>query len=83
MKRLTHHTNGPRRAALAALITSLVLVAFLAPTPASAEPAQKVTICHATGSETNPYVRITVSVNAVEAHRAHQDGQDIIPAPNT
>ena len=61
---------------------SLGLVAFLAPTPgASAAPAGKTTICHATGSLTNPYVRITVSNDALAAHDAHQDGRDIIPAP--
>jgi hypothetical protein len=38
----------------------------------------KVTICHATGSETNPYVRITVSVNAQKAHDRHQNDEDII-----
>ena len=38
----------------------------------------KVTICHATGSETNPYVLITVSENAVPAHTRHQDGEDIV-----
>jgi hypothetical protein len=38
----------------------------------------KVTICHATGSETNPYVRITVGVNALPAHTRHQDGEDIV-----
>jgi hypothetical protein len=41
----------------------------------------KVTICHATGSATNPYVEITISVNALPAHERHQDGRDIIPAP--
>jgi len=41
----------------------------------------KVTICHATGSETNPFVRITVSVNAQKAHDRHQNDEDIIPAP--
>jgi hypothetical protein len=41
----------------------------------------KVTICHATHSDTNPYVEITISVNALAAHRSHQDGEDIIPAP--
>ncbi|MFP5577702.1 MAG: hypothetical protein ACLGIZ_05615 [Acidimicrobiia bacterium] len=41
--------------------------------------AEKVTICHATGSETNPYVVITVSVNSLEeGHGAHED--DVIPA---
>jgi hypothetical protein len=41
----------------------------------------KTTICHATGSETNPYVLITISNNALDAHARHQDGEDIIPAP--
>ena len=41
----------------------------------------KTTICHATGSETNPYVQITVSNNALAAHSRHQGGRDIIPAP--
>jgi hypothetical protein len=42
--------------------------------------AGKMTICHATGSATNPYVTITISNNAIPAHRRHQDGRDIIPA---
>jgi hypothetical protein len=41
----------------------------------------KITICHATGSATNPYVIITISVNGLNGHRDHQDGRDIIPAP--
>ena len=44
-------------------------------------PAGKTTICHATGSATNPYVTITISDNALPAHARHQDGRDIIPAP--
>jgi hypothetical protein len=41
----------------------------------------KVTICHATGSTTNPYVRISPNANGVIAgHQAHQDERDIIPA---
>jgi hypothetical protein len=51
-----------------------------AKTPSAAK-AGKVTICHATGSATNPYVTITISQNAADAHRAHQDGRDIVPAP--
>jgi hypothetical protein len=43
--------------------------------------AGKTTICHATGSATNPFVTITISDNALPAHRRHQDGRDIIPAP--
>ena len=39
----------------------------------------KVTICHATGSETNPYNEITVSVNGLNGHDKHEG--DIIPVP--
>jgi hypothetical protein len=45
--------------------------------------AGKTTICHATGSATNPYVKITVSSNAVPAHTRHQDGRDIILTDST
>jgi hypothetical protein len=41
----------------------------------------KITICHATGSDKNPFVEITISVDALPAHLDHQDGRDIIPAP--
>lgn len=41
------------------------------------EGSHKVNICHATGSETNPYVFITVSEHAAQAHRNHQDRRDI------
>lgn len=33
----------------------------------------KVTICHFTGSATNPFVVITISVNALPAHLRHGD----------
>jgi hypothetical protein len=46
--------------------------------PASAV-AEKITICHATGSAKNPYVEITVNVNGLNGHDKH-DG-DLIPAP--
>ena len=60
-----------------------------APAPAAAQKApaakdnghEKVTICHATGSETNPFVTITIAEPAVAAHRRHQHEEDIIPAP--
>ncbi|MEX2195177.1 MAG: hypothetical protein WD844_07805 [Thermoleophilaceae bacterium] len=38
----------------------------------------KTTICHATGSDTNPYVEITIANPALPAHRRHGD---IVPAP--
>ncbi len=53
--------------------------------PASAPDAQgnkngKITLCHATGSATNPYVEITVSVEGATHGHANHPG-DIIPAP--
>lgn len=48
--------------------------------PSSHSHAGKTTICHATHSETNPYVKITPSNNAIPAHDRHQDDEDIIPA---
>ena len=51
--------------------------------PAAAAPAPAmahVTICHATGSSSNPYVRISPSVAGVfNGHLGHQDGRDIVP----
>lgn len=47
----------------------------------SNNPGNKVTICHATGSATNPFVVITPNVNGIiNGHYAHQDGRDIIPS---
>jgi hypothetical protein len=46
--------------------------------PASSA-VEKITICHATGSEKNPYVKITVSVNGLNGHGGHSG--DIIPVP--
>jgi hypothetical protein len=51
-------------------------------------PAGKITICHATKSEKNPYVEITISVNGLHGHGPAEDPhhhagswKDIIPAP--
>lgn len=56
------------------------------PVPAAGCPASlveinngEITLCHATGSETNPYNEITVSVNGLNGHGRHEG--DIIPAP--
>jgi hypothetical protein len=38
----------------------------------------KITICHATSSEKNPYNEITVSINGLNGHGKHEG--DIIPA---
>jgi hypothetical protein len=47
----------------------------------SDNPGNKVTICHATGSATNPFVVISPNANGViNGHYGHQDGRDIIPS---
>ncbi|MGH3084048.1 MAG: hypothetical protein ACRDNP_08320 [Gaiellaceae bacterium] len=40
---------------------------------------KKVTICHHTGSQTNPFVNIAVSRNALPAHLAHGDTLGLCP----
>jgi len=49
----------------------LVGAAFVVTSVNASEP--KVTICHHTGSETNPLVMIEVSASALPAHLAHGD----------
>jgi len=50
------------------------------PAAAASTPMAHVTICHATGSATNPYVRISPSVSGVyHGHLGHQDLRDIVP----
>lgn len=70
------HRSWVAKAAGAACL----LVLAIAPGASAASPG-KTTICHATGSAKNPYVKITVSNKALKAHRHHHDGRDIIPAP--
>jgi hypothetical protein len=49
------------------------------PKKAVATGASKVTICHATGSETKPYEEITLSGSGLDGHDKHAG--DIIPMP--
>jgi hypothetical protein len=49
------------------------------PTSPAANNGGMVTICHATGSEKNPYIQITISVNGLNGHDKHEG--DIIPMP--
>lgn len=60
-------------------VTSALMLAFGLALPTHAGPPPKVTLCHATGSETNPYVSITVAAPAVlnAGHGDHE--RDIIP----
>lgn len=57
--------------AAVSLMSTVVLVSRDAD-PASATPGAKVTICHRTRSITNPYRRITVSVNSIQGNSGHQ-----------
>jgi hypothetical protein len=45
-------------------LAAFVTASAIAVGAASAAPAEKVTICHGTASESNPYVAITVSANS-------------------
>jgi hypothetical protein len=68
---------------LAALgVTGLALLGATAPAVATdnANTDHKITICHATGSDSNPYVAVTVDLHALETHMNHQHDGDIIPA---
>jgi hypothetical protein len=40
----------------------------------------KITICHATNSTTNPYYEPEISINGLDGHAAHAN--DLIPAPD-
>ncbi len=55
------------------------LTLLVLPLIAVANDAGKITICHATGSKTNPYVEIRISVKGLNGHRNHEG--DVIPAP--
>lgn len=56
------------------------VVATLAVNTAVAAQDDKISICHASGSDTNPYNMITISKSAAfHAHVNHQDDQDIVP----
>ena len=64
------------------LLASTAGAAAGAPTIAAAGGGTTtVTICHATRSLSHPYVLITVSKAGADAHKAHQDRRDIVPAP--
>ena len=57
-----------------------ILAASLSLAGATAANAttEKTTICHATSSESNPWVQITVADSSLDAHEGHSD---LIPAP--
>lgn len=74
-------THAPRKVLSAALLVALGAALLVFATPATAT-ADKVAICHATGSESNPFVLIEPSAAGVyNGHLGadHQNGEDIIP----
>ncbi len=60
---MDHHSSSSLKvgAGVAVVLTLLCVLS----TPAVAKPQDKVTICHATSSVTNPYVQNTVNENAI------------------
>jgi ABC-type sugar transport system substrate-binding protein len=55
---------------IVANLAAIVVAAILAASPA-AGAADKVTICHFTGSAHNPFVMITISESALAKHMSH------------
>jgi hypothetical protein len=78
-------TKTGRRARITAILAAVPFAAIAAlgvgsSASASPPPDHKVTYCHATHSETNPFVVITTDELAVvRGHQNHQDFEDVIP----
>lgn len=78
-KRFTARRAATFLAALGALVMSSGVALTVVATPANA--ATKVTFCHSTGSEQNPWVELTTSVNAFYVgHVLKQHTEDVYPA---
>jgi hypothetical protein len=70
-------------ASLASVGYAAGLVPFVHTSPTAAQyPTSKVTICHHTHSQKNPFVTITVSQNALKAHLGNH-GDTVGPCPQT
>ncbi len=76
---------SPSRALLTALLVLSLLLAMFAAMAVRSDTAsaraQKVSLCHATGSRTNPFVLIRVSPQGAANHlRQHEDDRLATPA---
>jgi hypothetical protein len=79
-KRLSARRAATFLAALGALVMSSGVALMVTATPANAA-ATKVTFCHSTGSDSNPWVELTTSVNAFYVgHVLKQHTSDVYPA---
>jgi hypothetical protein len=72
-RRLRRSGNILVAAAAAGIVFAAVVWGGATASAQEYEYPKKVTICHHTGSQTNPFVTITVSRNALPAHLAHDD----------
>lgn len=72
----TDSTSGTALTATVTITFNITAAQVQNNTPAP-EPDRKVTICHRTHSETNPYVRITVDYNSVNKKSGHQGHDEI------
>lgn len=78
-KRMTARRAATFLATLGALVMSSGIALMVVATPANA--ADKVTFCHSTESEQNPWVQLTTSVNAFYVgHVLKQHTDDVYPA---
>jgi hypothetical protein len=66
-----------KRLIIATIVIGLAFAAF--PLVAAAAPEDKVFVCHATSSESNPWVIIQIAESAwYEAHDFHHDDADFV-----
>ena len=69
-----------KRTLITLLVGVLAFAGLAAAQPAKQKPKpKKTTICHATGSKTHPYVKLTVKAKDLAGHQRHPN--DIVPAP--
>ena len=63
------------RIGAAVVAAGAATAAFGIATVSAATPGPRITICHATASQTNPYVRMTVAQDAADGNLGNDHGQ--------